>query len=221
MSELSELVNKGVRLIVTDPDAEAMEASADLEAEPPPPPPRAGGRAPVAAPPPPPPAPAPSAGRGGRARGRELSAEVANVEPPRQVTESHVAADVQDFGAVYKEAAIELPKHGYGVDKVGEMLQGKRLATLAREVRATAVLAALEAAQVDIQDVVQDGVRRDKALDGFEACKERELQELKQKNEQRIESLRSDMEELLKKINAEIEKLKGESQAAEAAFAQL
>jgi hypothetical protein len=101
------------------------------------------------------------------------------------------------------------------------MLSGKRLATLSREVRATAVMAALEAARVDVQDVIEDGIRRDKALDAFEAAKERELAEGKAANETRIQSLRKDLDELLRKINTEIEKLKQESAQAESAFAAL
>ena len=201
MSKLSELVSKGVRLIVVDPDAApAPEPEARVPSPPPPPQPSAAV---------------------GRARGWQLPAEVAQVAPPRRVARSDVAADVQDFAAVYKEAGITLPPHGYGVDRIAEMLQGKRLATLSREVRATAVLAALEAARVDVQDVIEDGVRRDKALDAFEAAKERELVERKASNETRVQSLRKDLDELLRKINSEIEKLKQESQEAEAAFTQL
>lgn len=209
MSKLSELVSKGVRLIVVDPDA------APLPEEEAPAPPRASR---AASPPPPPP---PPSGAVGRARGRQLSSEVADAEPPRRVSRSEVAADVQDFAAVYKEAGITLPPHGYGVDRIAEMLQGKRLAALNREVKATAVLAALEAARVDLQDVIEDGVRRDKALDAFEAAKERELVERKAANEARVQSLRKDLDELLHKINSEIEKLKQESQQSDAAFAQL
>jgi hypothetical protein len=211
MSKLSELVSKGVRLIVVDPDA------APLPEEEAPAPPRAG-RAPSPSPPPP---PLPPSAAVGRARGRQLSSEVAEAEPPRRVSRSEVAADVQDFAAVYKEAGITLPPHGYGVDRIAEMLQGKRLAALGREVKATAVLAALEAARVDVQDVIEDGVRRDKALDAFEAAKERELVERKAANEARVQSLRKDLDELLHKINSEIEKLKQESQQSDAAFAQL
>jgi SMC interacting uncharacterized protein involved in chromosome segregation len=101
------------------------------------------------------------------------------------------------------------------------MLAGKRLATLSQEVRATAVLAALEAARVDVQDVIEDGVRRDKALDAFEAAKERELVEKKAANETRMQSLKKDLDELLRKINTEIESLKQQSQEAEAAFQKL
>ncbi len=214
MSKLSELVSKGVRLIVVDPDAVP-------EPEPPPPvPPVSRGPSP---PPPPRPAAAAAAPAGpvGRARGRQIPAEAAEVAPPNRVSRSEVAADVQDFAAVYKEAGITLQPHGYGVDRVAEMLTGKRLAALGREVRATAVLAALEAARVDVQDVIEDGVRRDKALDAFEAAKERELAERKAANDARMQSLRKDLDELLRKINTEIEKLKQESQEAEAAFAQL
>jgi hypothetical protein len=204
MSKLSELVSRGVRLIVVDPEAVPEPEPAARVPSPPPPPPRM---------PPPPPV--------GRARGRQLPAEIADTAPPNRVSRSEVAADVQDFVAVYKEAGITLAPHGYGVDRVAEMLQGKRLAPLGREVKATAVLAALEAARVDVQDVIEDGVRRDKALDAFEAAKERELVEGKAANEARVSSLRKDLDELLKKINGEIEKLKQESQQAEAAFAQL
>jgi septal ring factor EnvC (AmiA/AmiB activator) len=82
-------------------------------------------------------------------------------------------------------------------------------------------MAALEAAQVPLREVLQDAVLRDKALDGFEAAKERELQELRARNETRIESLKAEMEALLRKINVEIEKLKRESEEAAEAFKHL
>jgi hypothetical protein len=132
-----------------------------------------------------------------------------------------VPASVTDFASVYAEAGIALPPHGYGVDKVGEMLDNKRLANLAREVKATAVLAALEAANVAIRDVIQDAVLRDKALDAFEAAKAREVEEAKTRNETRIQALNSEMQELLRKINTEIENLRRSATEAETAFQQL
>src|SRR5438046_4177033 len=134
IGKLSDLVNKGVRLIVVDPEAPAT----------------AGGE--PHSPPPPPP--------------REIPPEEIDAATAAPVR-SEVAMEVEDFGAVYDEAGVAIPDHGYGVDKVAEMLQGKRLSTLSREVRATAVLAALEAAQVDVKDVIADAVKRDKALDAF------------------------------------------------------
>ena len=126
-----------------------------------------------------------------------------------------------DFAAVYKEAGIVLPPHGYGIDKVAEMLENKRLAPLAPELKATAVMAALEAAGVAIRDVIQDAVVRDKALDAFEAAKEREAKEARSGNEKRIAELSAEMDSLLKKIGAEIENLKRASSESEKAFLEL
>jgi hypothetical protein len=187
MGKLSDLVNKGVRLIVVENDAPTARGE-------------------TTSPPPPPP--------------REIPPEEIEAAPPPP-SRSDVAMEVEDFGAVYDEAGVTIPDHGYGVDKVAEMLQGKRLSSLSREVRATAVLAALEAAQVDVKDVIADAVKRDKALDAFEAAKERELAELREKSEGRVRELRQEMESLLTKINAEIERLKAAAEDAEKKFAQL
>jgi hypothetical protein len=183
MGKLTDLVNKGVRLIVAND--ETMESNAS-----PPPPPQ------------------------------ELPAEVSGAEPT-PVERSQVAADVADFAPVYQEAGIEAPAHGYGVDKVGEMLDNKRFAALGREAKATAVLVALEAAGVAIRDVVQDAVLRDKALDAFEADKGRALAQAKTANDGRIQELNRQLEDLIQKINTEVQSLKQASEAAERAFAEL
>jgi regulator of extracellular matrix RemA (YlzA/DUF370 family) len=151
---------------------------------------------------------------------REIPAEAFQQEP-EPVRRSQVAASVEDFGAVYQEAGIELPLHGYGVDKVAEMLESKRLASLGREVKATAVMAALEAAQVPIREVIQDAVLRDKALDAFEAAKEREVSELRAQSEARVSAIQSEMETYLREKNAEIEALKQAGTAAGQAFQKL
>src|SRR5574341_370394 len=155
MSSLKDLVSKGVRLIVTESDE--AQAAAETPTSPPPPP------------------------RG--ARPREIAAEDLAVEEPPRSARSELSADVGDLGAVYDEAGIAVPASGYGVQKVAEMLENKRLATMTREVKAAAVLAALETAGASITEVVQDAVRRDNALDAFEADKHQQLQELKARTE--------------------------------------
>jgi hypothetical protein len=154
-------------------------------------------------------------------RDREIAAEEFADLEPKPVASSQVPADVGDFAAVYDEAGIALPPHGYGVDKVAEMLASKRLVSLGREVKASAVLAALEAAGVPIKDVIQDAVLRDKALDAFEAAKGRELQELHARSEARIQAIKEEIETLLREKNAEMEELKKAVEAADQAFLQL
>jgi hypothetical protein len=162
-------------------------------------------------------APAPARGP----REREIPAEAFEEAAPPPVAETRLPASVEDFSAVYAEAGVVTPEHGYGIDKVAEMLQGKRLANLARELKATAVLAALEAAGVSPREVIQDAVRRDQALDAFEAAKARELQQQRAENEARVKSLQGEMEALLRKINAEIEKLRRQDADAALAFEKL
>jgi hypothetical protein len=152
---------------------------------------------------------------------REVPPEAFAEGEPAAVPKSAVAADVTDFGAVYQEAGIELPLHGYGVDKVAEMLASKRLATMAREVKASAVLAAIEAAGVDVKDVLQDAVRRDKALDAFEEAKGREGRELRAGAEARIQEIKDEIDSFLKAKNTEIEELKKAAEAAQRALLEL
>jgi hypothetical protein len=154
-------------------------------------------------------------------RETEIPAEAFESAEPRRVTRSEVPADVADFGAVFAEAGIELPPHGYGIDKVAEMLESKRLATLGREVKATAVMAALEAAGVPLRDVIQDAVKRDKALDAFEAAKGREIQELHARTETRIEEIKAEIDAFLKERNGELEQRKSEEEAQNRSFLEL
>lgn len=155
------------------------------------------------------------------AQDRDIPPEAFELSPPPPQPRSEVPADVADFSAVYEEAAIQVPAHGYGVDKVAEMLASKRLSTLGREVKATAVLAALEAAQAPILEVIQDAVQRDKALDAFEAAKERELRELSEQSAVRKKAVQEEIESFLREKNAELEGLKKAEDAGAEAFAQL
>ena len=83
------------------------------------------------------------------------------------------------------------------------------------------MLAALEAAGVELKDVIQDGVRRDKALDAFFGGKTAETQELRGKSERRIEEIKEQIAALLKEKNAEIEALKKAAEEASQALAKL
>ena len=191
MSRLRELVGKGVRLIVV----ETPEGGA-IEGD---------AAEPTRAP-----------------REREIPAEAFQEEAaPPAAAQTSLPATIEDFSPVYDEAGVVTPAHGYGIDKVAEMLQGKRLANLARELKATAVLAALEAAGVSPREVIQDAVRRDQALDAFEAAKQRELQQQRANSEARVKSLQEEMDALVRKINAEIEKLRRQDAEAALAFEKL
>ena len=208
MSAINDLVRK-FKKAVTDPD-DPSRGKRHFDWEPAaamPAPPASRPQAEAA----PPPAPA-AEGSPNWKRGPSEAASVVGTGVP---------ADVEDFGIVYKSASVQPPGHGYGVDRVAAMLGHKSLAGLDKSVKASAVLAALDAACVSLQEVVHDALLRYKALLAFEAAKELELLQVRPRSERRMEELKASVDAFGKKKNAEIDAMTRESAAAAAALTRL
>lgn len=77
------------------------------------------------------------------------------------------------FDEIYGAAGIQGPAHGYTIMKVADMLQNERLRGLPAEVKRSSILVALDAASVPIDEIIQDAVRRDRALDTYERVLEK------------------------------------------------
>src|SRR5215469_13954145 len=87
-------------------------------------------------------------------------------------------SDPTSFDEIYKAAEIPPPSKGYSVLKVSQMLESERIRNLPSDVKKSSVLVALDAAGVDVKDVIQDAIRRDRALDTYERVQQRAVQEL-------------------------------------------
>jgi len=133
---------------------------------------------------------------------------------PSSVIGTGIPADVADFAVVYKGASVQAPSHGYGVDRIAGMLGHESLAGLDKNVKASAVLAALDAAGVSIEDVIHDGMLRYKALVAFEAAKELELQQVRPRNERKVGELKAKVAAFEKEKQAEIDALTREAAGA-------
>ena len=107
-----------------------------------------------------------------------------------------------EFNEIYAAAEITTPPHGYTVMKVSEMLQSPHIKDLPMEVRRSSILVALDAAGVKVANIVEDAVRRDKALDAFER--------IQQKAADDFEAAKLDEN---RKLQAELDKLTGEYKA--------
>jgi hypothetical protein len=151
----------------------------------------------------------------------EIPAEVFEQGGPRPVARFDSPADAPDFAAVYEEAQVPAPARGYGIDKMAEVLESKRLASLPREVRVGAVMASLDAAGVTIAQVLRDAAMRERALEAFVAAKRREVDALKQRNDARVATIRQETDTFVIERNREIETLRKGSDTASSAFAQL
>ena len=91
---------------------------------------------------------------------------------------SLTAPPAADLAIVYESAKIAAPAHGYTVLKVAEMLRSEHIRSLPPDVRAKSVLVALDAAGVKVDEIVEDAVRRDRALDTYEKVLHQHLDEL-------------------------------------------
>lgn len=110
-----------------------------------------------------------------------------------------------DLALVYESAKIAAPAHGYTVLKVGEMLQSEHLRGLPADVRRKSVLVALDAAGVGIDDIVQDAVRRDRALDTYERVLQQHVDQLAAASAAENRQLEEEVTRRLAELRAQIE----------------
>ena len=110
------------------------------------------------------------------------------------------------FEEIYRAAEIPSPPHGYTILKVAEMLQSELIRSLAPSVKRSSILVALEAAGVKIQEVVEDAVRRDRALDTYERVQEKALLELENKTNQENRQIQAELDKMVAECQARMRK---------------
>jgi hypothetical protein len=109
------------------------------------------------------------------------------------------------FEEIYQAAEIPQPSQGYSIFKVAEMLQSEHIRSMPTDVKRSSVLVALDAAGVDIKDVIQDAVRRDKALDGYERVQERAIADLEARKNQENAQIQAELDKYVAEQRAKIQ----------------
>src|SRR5258708_15792677 len=89
--------------------------------------------------------------------------------------------------------------------KSGERVQSNPHRSRPADVRRSSVLVALDAAGVDIKDVIQDAVRRDRALDGYERVQERAAAALETAKTQENGQIQADIDKYVAQQRAKIQ----------------
>ena len=115
------------------------------------------------------------------------------------------SAEGVSFQTIYETAGIVASKHGFTILKVSEMFQSGHLKDLSAEIKKNAILVALEAAGVKIEEVVQDAVQRDRALDGYERVEERALRQLEEQKAAESAAVQKEIEAFLQKKQAQLQ----------------
>ncbi len=114
------------------------------------------------------------------------------------------------FEEIYDAAEISPPPHGFTILKIIDLLQSEHIRSLSRDVKRSSLMLALEAAGVKPQEVVQDAVRRDKALDTYESVQQKALQELEAKKTHENQELQTEIERRINEMQSRIQANKDE-----------
>jgi hypothetical protein len=109
------------------------------------------------------------------------------------------------FDEIYNAAEIALPVHGYTVFKIAEMLQSGHIRNLPAEVKRSSVMVALDAAGVKIEEVIEDAVRRDRALDGFETIQQRSVEQLEERKARENADIQAEIDRFAAQQRAKID----------------
>ena len=101
------------------------------------------------------------------------------------------------FAEIYKAAEIQTPTHGFDVQKVADLLQSSHIKDMPPDMKRSSVLLALEASGVKIQEIIQDAVRRDKALDAYEKVRRRAAEELEARKTEENRQIQAEIDKLV------------------------
>lgn len=122
------------------------------------------------------------------------------------------------FGEIYTTADITPPAHGYTILKVADMLKSPHIAALPSEVKRSSVMVALDAAGVKIEEIVQDAVRRDKALDTFERLQQKQVEDFEGIKLEENRKLQAELDRFVAEQKARIQANTEEAEKRKEAF---
>ena len=162
-------------------------------------------------------APSPSSPSGGNNAAQAIADIAASIQPA--ATQQRVEQKIQaaspalpavgtkslSFTEIYAAAEIVAPTHGYTVLKVADMLENPHIKELPSEVKRSSVLVALDAANVKVQEIVEDAVRRDKALDAFERIQQKQIEDLEAAKLEENRKLQTELDKLTAEHKAKMQ----------------
>lgn len=135
----------------------------------------------------------------------KLAAAAAAGEPG---SGGEVGAEVPDFDAIYQAAGVTAPAHGFSAYKVLEILTSPDLAELNPKAKAGVVASFLKmnpSGPVPLHEVIQDALRRDQALDGFEDFLVKKLEKRRAESEQKNARLQAEIDEVIRRNKEEMD----------------
>lgn len=124
---------------------------------------------------------------------------------PGEASFNNATAAPTDMAEIYSSAQIGTPAHGYTVLKVAEMLQSEHIRALPAEVKQKSIMVALDAAGVKVAEIVEDAVKRDRALDTYERVLQKHLEELRTQKAAENQRLEEEITQRVAELKARVD----------------
>jgi hypothetical protein len=155
-----------------------------------------------------------SAGRGSATNGSSFSSLKAAEEAERVAAEGtergrkgvdkapverRTNGELQSFEEIYRNAPVKPPKVAYsslGILRVVDMVHSPHLAGMSAEAKRNSVLMALEAVGVKVEDLLQDAMVRQRALNDYEESQETKLKDFESAKTQENSVIRAELDRL-------------------------
>src|SRR5690242_12614060 len=112
--------------------------------------------------------------------------------------------DLMSFEEIYRSAGIKGPRLGYTIGKVVEMLHSEHIKNLPAEMKRSSLLMALEAAGVQVDEVLQDATLRQRAINSYEAIQRKHLEEYEARKAQENCAIQAEAERVAAEYAARI-----------------
>jgi hypothetical protein len=109
------------------------------------------------------------------------------------------------FEQIYNHAAVKPPRLPYGILKVADMLSSPHLSGMSPETKRCSLLMALEAAGAELEDLLQDAVVRQRALNDYEEAQKSRLKEFEQVKADENSKIQAELDRLTSQYMSRIQ----------------
>lgn len=109
------------------------------------------------------------------------------------------------FEQIYQGAAVKPSRIDYGILKAADMVNSPHLSGMSPEAKRCSLLMALEAARVEIEDLLQDAVVRQRALNDYEDAQQRRLKEFEAAKTEENSKIQAELDRLTREYMSRIQ----------------
>ena len=100
------------------------------------------------------------------------------------------------FEEIYRNAEVKPSKAAYNILKIAEMVNSQHLAALSPEAKRGSLLMALDAAGVHVEDLLQDALIRQRALNEYEEVQQRKLDDFEAAKNRQNSAIQADLDRI-------------------------